>query len=209
MKKIICIVILSLVVAMILSSTLIGCTSTKQVNSTSFKNDSSYVQSLKDSLSMTITERNWFENQLKAIEYSSLEFDSTKCPEIIIPEDCNNDSISSLVNQLNAAINGLNNKVKYYKDGTVDAQGRIKKASFLKETQSNIISQQTKEIQLLKKQLQEKKVEVKTEYVTKEKVVKRSLFNVWPLCLLFLVIGWVLRGKFGKPLADLWGKVKF
>lgn len=188
-------IILTAVISMMIIGCLCSCTSTKEVNKTSLVKDSSAIKELQDSLHLLITEKTTLENKLKETEYATVEFDSTRCPVIWIP-DCpamlNKDSVQRLISELNNSINGLNNRIKTYADGSREISGKIKSATYSRDKEIQLRLQLEKEVDSLRNVKQKEKVVVKTEEKIVEKKKKtKFLTNIIP----WIILGYVLRWK--------------
>lgn len=190
-----------LILSVILACIMVGmtsCTSTKHFQKTENRKDSSTTETKSDSTAYYKAEAIRLESELKQLQYLTAEFDSTKCPEIKFPEGAallNKDSVQRLVNDLNNALNGVNNKLKVNADGSLELSGRIKQFKYSNEILEKKLLEKTDSIQLLQKKLAEKKTEVKTEYITVEKKSKTKFLNFWWLLAIGIVIGWILRSK--------------
>jgi hypothetical protein len=179
-----------------------GCSTQKHINTSSASYDSSYVQNLEHDLQTMMEEKSRLESQLHEAEFTTVTFDSTRCPQITFPVNCDNDSIRNLVNQLNAAINGLNNRIKVYSDGSIEYSGKLNSYKFSKDVQSNIIASQENRITQLEHSLDSSNAHVRTETKTVDKVVKKKFmpgFAFW-LYLVAFILGCVFWWKFGSKI---------
>ncbi len=159
----------------------LSCTTTKQTTEKKQEYDAASVQRIKDSNQVLRQENLKLEQELKEAEYAIADFDSTDCPEIVIP-DCpammNADSVNRLVSDLNNAISGLNNKVKFYADGSIEYSGRLKQFKYANEKQSKTIAELSSKTDSLSMALSEAKKNVRL--VTEEKTLyKKTTVFPW------------------------------
>jgi len=127
----------------------IGCTTQKHIVTAKTNIDSSVIRELQDSVRLLVTEKQGLEQKIHELEFGSVIFDSTRCPQIHFPEGAammNKDSVQSLIDQLNESISGMNNKIKRYADGTIEVTGRLKSANYSKDKLSEIVYYQQKTI---------------------------------------------------------------
>jgi hypothetical protein len=175
-----------------------SCTSTKHVTKAETKYDSTYVETLRDSIRVQAIEMARLELIIRENQFSSVTFDSTRCPKIHFPAGAallNKDSIQILITDLNNAISGLNNRVKVYADGTIEASGRLKQANYTKETLARTVMQLNRLIDSLRVVNAEKKVQIQTVTITREVRKKTSVFNLWWLISIGLVVGFIMGSK--------------
>lgn len=183
-----------------------GCKTTKHISSSVINKDSLAIESLKDSVSVLKKEVSKFEQLLKEYEYSSVIFDSTKCPKIIFPEAAallNKDSVQRLVTDLNNAIEGLNNKVKIYADGSSEYTGRIKQINSEKGRLRQTIASFEKKVDSLQKKLAEKTTQITEKIEAKKSDIKRSGISIWPFVWTFIIgvaLGIFVWWKFGSKI---------
>lgn len=182
-----------------------GCTTTKEVNKTSLVKDSTAIKELQDSLHLLISEKATLETLLKESEYATVIFDSTRCPEVRLP-DCpamlNKDSVQRLIADLNNSINGLNNRVKTYADGSREISGRLKSATYSRDKEMLTRLQLQRELDSLRQVKQKERVITHTEVKTVEKRKKvKLLTNIIP----WIILGYVIRWKQKNILSFLRG----
>lgn len=176
-----------------------SCTSTKQTTSNKSEYDMQLQQRLIDSNRVLREDNIRLLQELKEAEYATAEFDSTQCPKIVIPS-CpamlNADSVNRLVYDLNAAITGLHNKVKFYADGSIEYSGRLKQFKYANEKQSKTISELSSKTDSLSLALAEAKKNVRV--VTEEKTLyKKTTVFPWYLWLITGVFAFLfLNAKF-------------
>lgn len=176
-----------------------SCTTSKQSQSHTVTYDSTYAQSLLDSNRLLKIDNERLSQELRESQSATAEFDSTGCPTIFLP-DCpgmmNEDSVRRLVNDLNNALSGANNKVKRFADGSVELQGRIRSVSYAAEKTSKLVIDKNRVIDSLTKKLAEKTVTV-TDTVTTTSSKKKTTFFNWLfwLCLGFASATVLLKGK--------------
>lgn len=159
-----------------------SCTTTKEVNKHSLVKDSSVVKELQDSIRLLISEKAWLEQVLKENEYATVEFDSTRCPQIVFPEGAamlNKDSIQRLVNDLNNSILGLNNRIRTYADGSREITGRLRSATYSKDKEIQQRLKLEREVDSLRQLKQKEKVVVNTVEKIKEVRKKTKFLNQW------------------------------
>lgn len=186
-----------------------SCSSSKNVTKERIVIDSSATKELQDSIRLLKTEVTRLEQTIKESEYATYEFDSTKCPQIVFPVGSamlNKDSIQRLINDLNNGINGLNNKVKRYADGTIEITGRLKNVTQLKEKQSQLIAQQEKLIDSLKQVKQKETVSVNKEEEKKTVTKKTKFLPDWWLFPLGMACGIFLWARFGSGIKTFFSK---
>lgn len=197
MKSKIPVVILTVVVGVLLSFilSLFSCTSTKEVNKTSLVKDSTAIKELQDSVRLLIQEKQWLEQVLKENEYATVEFDSTRCPQIHFPEGAamlNKDSVQRLITDLNNSIAGLNNRIRTYADGSREITGRLKSATYSRDKEVQSRLQLERIVDSLRQVKQKEKVVTHTEI---KEVVKRKKVKVLTMVLPWILLGYVIRWK--------------
>jgi hypothetical protein len=168
----------------------LSCTTVKKTSSDKKEFDYSLQQRLIDSNRVLREDNIRLQQELRQAEYATAEFDSTKCPKIVFPacpDFVNADSVNRLVNDLNNAIEGLNNKVKFYADGSIEYTGRLKQFKYANEKQSITIANLKKVVDSLTAKRSEKKesVRVVTEYKTEYKKVTVFPWYFWLITGLF------------------------
>lgn len=177
-------------IAFIAAFFFLSCTTTKNITSDKQQYDYQLYQRLIDSNRVLREENARMEQELKEAEYATADFDSTDCPDIKIP-DCpammNKDSVNRLVADLNGAIRGLNNKVKFYADGSIEYTGRLKQFKYANEKQSKTITELSNKIETLETRLAEAKKNVRV--VTEEKTLHKKV-TVFPWYF------WLITGAF-------------
>jgi hypothetical protein len=166
-----------------------GCTSTKNLEKQKEEVRIKQTRELIDSLDFYKKEVLRIESELRESEYNTVTFDSTKCPEVHIP-DCpgmaNNDTVQKLILDLNSAINKMNlmeNKIKTYADGSVEASGRIKMFKRENEKLSRFTIEQQKIIDSLRS-IKQKDVAVVETVKEEKKLDKKTSWGLWWLWLL-------------------------
>jgi len=174
-----------------------GCGTEKKLLRQKVKQDSSTITELQQEVNLTKQENTRLESELKQAQYSGVIFDSTPCPPVnpIINVDsrCNVDSVR---NALQAYYAGLwQNKVKVLSDGTIEAQGRLRSATYTNTLLHKVISERDSRIDSFATALSEEKKNVKTVEVVRDKWKKTSL-PLWWLIVAF-VAGAVVWARFG------------
>lgn len=174
-----------------------GCGTEKKLLRQKVKQDSSTITELQQEVNLTKQENTRLESELKQAQYSGVVFDSTPCPPVnpIINVDsrCNVDSVR---NALQAYYAGLwQNKVKVLSDGTIEAQGRLRSATYTNTLLHKVISERDSRIDSFATALSEEKKNVKTVEVVRDKWKKTSL-PLWWLIVAF-VAGAVVWARFG------------
>ncbi len=168
----------------------LSCNTVKKTSSDKKEFNYSLQQKRIDSIRVLVEENTRLQQELKEAEYATAEFDSTKCPKIVFPacpDFINADSINRLVNDLNNAIEGLNNKVKFYADGSIEYTGRLKQFKYANEKQSITIANLKKVVDSLTAKRSEKNesARVVTEYKTEYKKVTVFPWYFWLITGLF------------------------
>lgn len=188
----------------LLSWLLTSCTSTKDLHTVTVNKDSIYAETLKDSIRVIKSEKSVLEQELRESQFASVIFDSTRCPKIVFPVGVallNKDSIQRLVTDLNNAIDGLNNKVKVFADGSFEANGRVKKANYSIDRLGRLILERDATIDSFKQVLSKKKTEVKTDTTTNDLHKKTSFFSWW-IILIIAILSFVGGIFFSKKMLD-------
>lgn len=189
--------IFAVLAAIMLLLLLSGCGTEKKLLRQKVKADSTVIRNLQTDVRLSREEVVRIESELKQAQYSGVTFDSTPCPPVnpIINVDsrCNVDSVR---NALQAYYGSLwQNKVKVLSDGTIEAQGRLKSATYTLLTQQRLIAAQKNTIDSFSTALAKEKKNVKTVEVVRDKWKKTSL-PLWWLIVAF-VAGAVVWARFG------------
>ena len=181
---------------------LTSCSTSKQTYKARTDRNSTVTESLRDSLRVVTAERDHFEAKYRELENQEVTFDTTPCPALpeIHCDSLNTDSVNAIISRLNALYSGAMNKVRISQNGAIEAEGRVKSYRRQSERDGAVIASQQREIDSLRQVVAERKVEVKTVEVVREKKVKRSVI---PWILFGLVIGWVLRSYLRRIIALL------
>ena len=174
-----------------------GCGTEKKLLRQKVKADSTVIRNLQTDVRLSREEVVRLESELKQAQYSGVVFDSTPCPPvnpiINVDDRCNVDSVR---NALQAYYGSLwQNKVKVLSDGTIEAQGRLKSATYTLLTQQRLIAAQKNTIDSFSTALAKEKKNVKTVEVVRDKWKKTSL-PLWWLIVAF-VAGAVVWARFG------------
>lgn len=174
-----------------------GCGTEKKLLRQKVKQDSSTITELQQEVRLSKQENSRLESELKQAQYAGVIFDSTPCPPvnpiINVDDRCNVDSVR---NALQAYYGSLwQNKVKVLSDGTIEAQGRLKSATYTLLTQQRLIAAQKNTIDSFSTALAKEKKNVKTVEVVRDKWKKTSL-PLWWLIVAF-VAGAVVWARFG------------
>lgn len=189
--------IFAVLAAIMLLLLLSGCGTEKKLLRQKVKADSTVIRNLQTDVRLSREEVVRLESELKQAQYSGVVFDSTPCPPVnpIINVDsrCNVDSVR---NALQAYYGSLwQNKVKVLSDGTIEAQGRLKSATYTLLTQQRLIAAQKNTIDSFSTALAKENKNVKTVEVVRDKWKKTSL-PLWWLIVAF-VAGAVVWARFG------------
>lgn len=181
---------------------LFSCTSQKHIQQASRSTDTATEANWKDSSEYKTKEIERLEQRLRESEYAEVQFDTVPCPDIRIP-DCpamlNKDTVLNLVARLNQTIAGLQNKVTFFKDGTVEYAGKLKSFKYANEKQSEQISELSHESDSLKRIIANLKTE-SHEVVKVKEVQKTVRWTPWWLFALCIAAGAFLWAKLGKPI---------
>jgi hypothetical protein len=175
-----------------------GCTTEKKLLRQRFKQDSSTITELQQQVKLTKQENTRLESELRQAQYSGVTFDSTPCPPVNPPaihvdSSCNVDSVR---NALQAYYGSLwQNRVKVLSDGSIEAQGRLRSATYTNTLLHKVISERDIRIDSFATALSEEKKNVKTVEVVRDKWKKTSL-PLWWLIVAF-VAGAVVWARFG------------
>jgi outer membrane murein-binding lipoprotein Lpp len=189
--------IFAVLAAIMLLLLLSGCGTEKKLLRQKVKADSTVIRNLQTDVRLSREEVVRLESELKQAQYSGVTFDSTPCPPVnpIINVDsrCNVDSVR---NALQAYYGSLwQNRVKVLSDGSNEAQGRLKSATYTLLTQQRLIAAQKNTIDSFSTALAKEKKNVKTVEVVRDKWKKTSL-PLWWLIVAF-VAGAVVWARFG------------
>ena len=189
--------IFAVLAAIMLLLLLSGCGTEKKLLRQKVKADSTVIRNLQTDVRLSREEVVRIESELKQAQYSGVVFDSTPCPPvnpiINVDDRCNVDSVR---NALQAYYGSLwQNKVKVLSDGTIEAQGRLKSATYTLLTQQRLIAAQKNTIDSFSTALAKEKKNVKTVEVVRDKWKKTSL-PLWWLIVAF-VAGAVVWARFG------------
>ena len=191
MKQLIKILLITLLTSWVMVSCLQSCQTQKHITSEKVITDSTAIKIKSDSIRILKNTVAQLEVVIHELKNSTVQFDTTDCPptKIEIPEDCNTDELVAIINR-------LNNRVKIYADGTIEAEGRIRNANVLKELQEKLTATLKEKYDSLAIELQAEKQNVKKETVTKEKVVERKVMTGLAWWLIgFSFIGGILFSK--------------
>lgn len=174
-----------------------GCGTEKKLLRQKVKQDSSTITELQQEVRLSKQENSRLESELKQAQYAGVIFDSTPCPPvnpiINVDDRCNVDSVR---NALQAYYGSLwQNKVKVLSDGTIEAQGRLKSATYTLLTQQRLIAAQKNTIDSFSTALAKEKKNVKTVEVVRDKW-KKTILPLWWLIVAF-VAGAVVWARFG------------
>ena len=192
--------IFAVLAAIMLLLLLSGCGTEKKLLRQKVKADSTVIRNLQTDVRLIREEVVRLESELKQAQYSGVIFDSTPCPPVnpIINVDsrCNVDSVR---NALQAYYGSLwQNRVKVLSDGTIEAQGRLKSATYTLLTQQRLIAAQKNTIDSFSTALAKEKKNVKTVEVVMDKW-KKTAFPWWWL-IAAAVFGYIIHWRFGYQL---------
>jgi hypothetical protein len=165
-----------------------GCSVHKDISKGKTSVDSSYIYELEQNTRLLQLEVDRLNTKISTMEYTGVVFDND-CDSILkaalLKAGCNVDSI-------NAVLAFYKSKVKYYADGTIEAEGNLKSLTHTKSKLEEIIKENRRTIDSLAavKSKVEVKTEVKTEW--KDKVVKRGISGfVWGLFILLIIAAFI------------------
>lgn len=189
--------IFAVLAAIMLLLLLSGCGTEKKLLRQKVKADSTVIRNLQTDVRLSREEVVRLESELKQAQYSGVVFDSTPCPPVnpIINVDsrCNVDSVR---NALQAYYGSLwQNRVKVLSDGSIEAQGRLRSATYTNTLLQKVISERQSRIDSFSAALAKEKQNIKTVEVVKDKW-KKSAFQWWWLALAFIA-GAVVWHRFG------------
>lgn len=187
--------IITVVIICMMIGCLSSCTTTKEVNKTSLVKDSTAIKELQDSLHLLRSEKATLEQLLRESEFATVEFDSTRCPQIHFPEGAamlNKDSVQRLITDLNNSIAGLNNRIRTYADGSREITGRLKSVTYSRDKEVQSRLQLERIVDSLRQVKQKEKVVTHTEI---KEVVKRKKVKVLTMVLPWILLGYVIRWK--------------
>jgi len=174
-----------------------GCGTEKKLLRQKVKQDSSTITELQQEVRLSKQENSRLESELKQAQYAGVIFDSTPCPPvnpiINVDDRCNVDSVR---NALQAYYGSLwQNRVKVLSDGSIEAQGRLRSATYTNTLLQKVISERQSRIDSFSAALAKEKQNIKTVEVVKDKW-KKSAFQWWWLALAFIA-GAVVWHRFG------------
>ena len=177
-----------------------GCGTEKKLLRQKVKQDSSTITELQHEVRLSKQENSRLESELKQAQYAGVIFDSTPCPPvnpiINVDDRCNVDSVR---NALQAYYGSLwQNRVKVLSDGSIEAQGRLKSATYTLLTQQRLIAAQKNTIDSFSTALAKEKKNVKTVEVVMDKW-KKTAFPWWWL-IAAAVFGYIIHWRFGYQL---------
>ena len=189
--------IFAVLAAIMLLLLLSGCGTEKKLLRQKVKADSTVIRNLQTDVRLSREEVVRLESELKQAQYSGVVFDSTPCPPVnpIINVDsrCNVDSVR---NALQAYYGSLwQNRVKVLSDGSIEAQGRLRSATYTNTLLQKVISERQSRIDSFSAALAKEKQNIKTVEVVKDKW-KKSAFQWWWLAVAFIA-GAVVWHRFG------------
>ena len=189
--------IFAVLAAIMLLLLLSGCGTEKKLLRQKVKADSTVIRNLQTDVRLSREEVVRLESELKQAQYSGVVFDSTPCPPVnpIINVDsrCNVDSVR---NALQAYYGSLwQNRVKVLSDCSIEAQGRLRSATYTNTLLQKVISERQSRIDSFSAALAKEKQNIKTVEVVKDKW-KKSAFQWWWLALAFIA-GAVVWHRFG------------
>lgn len=174
-----------------------GCGTEKKLLREKTKTDSSTILNLQTENRVLKSENSRLESELKQAQYAGVVFDSTPCPPvspvIIVDEHCNVDSVKSALHAYYGSL--WQNRVKVLSDGSIEAQGRLRSATYTNTLLHKVISERDIRIDSFATALSEEKKNVKTVEVVRDKWKKTSL-PLWWLIVAF-VAGAVVWARFG------------
>jgi flagellar biosynthesis chaperone FliJ len=150
-----------------------SCTSSKSVQKTTTKTDSTSITVLRDSLRVLTSEKRRLEEEIRELNYSGVLFDTITVRDTI-------------------------NQVIIKSDGTIEAKGKIKSASFTSDKLTKRISELQREIDSLR--LVKNKVRTEYRYITERKdKEKQTVLFPWYLLVIagaaFLVFWLIKKSK--------------
>ncbi len=180
------------VLAFVLSS----CTSSKK-NKAVFKEktDSTYIHELESRLRVLTIVNEKLQSKVDELEYMGVVFETdTSCNEelreALTRAGVNADSLMSTMNT-------LKNRVRFFADGSFEAEGRLKNVTRLKTRLEETISELKKENDSLLQVKQKEKVVVETRTIFKEKSVKSKSWT-----FIFLTLGLISGCWFWNKFGD-------
>lgn len=184
-----------------------GCTSTTKGKTViNEKSDSSYIHELESKLDVKDKEIAHLETRITELQYSSVVFETdTSCNEemrvALLRAGVNADSLIG-------TMNSLKNRVKYFADGSFEAEGRLKNVTIQKSRLEQTIYDLKKEKDSLLQVKQKEKVVVKTETIFKEKTKEVKRGKLIFLTLLPLIFGLIIGTKYGDKIKK-WLRLRF
>lgn len=184
-----------------------GCGTEKKLLRQKVKQDSSTITELQQEVRLSKQENSRLESELKQAQYAGVIFDSTPCPPvnpiINVDDRCNVDSVR---NALQAYYGSLwQNKVKVLSDGSIEAQGRLRSATYTNTLLHKVISERDIRIDSFSSALAKEKQNKKTVEIVKDKW-KKSAFPWWWL-IAAAVFGYIVHWRFGYQIKLLWKKL--
>lgn len=192
--------IFAVLAAIMLLLLLSGCGTEKKLLRQKVKADSTVIRNLQTDVKLIREEVTRLESELKQAQYSGVIFDSTPCPPvnpiINVDDRCNVDSVR---NALQAYYGSLwQNRVKVLSDGSIEAQGRLRSATYTNTLLHKVISERDIRIDSFSSALAKEKQNKKTVEIVKDKW-KKTAFPWW-LLIAAAVFGYIIHWRFGYQL---------
>jgi len=190
-----------LIVCVAIAILLSGCGTEKKLLRQRVKQDSSTITELQTEVKLTKQENSRLESELKQAQYASVIFDSTPCPPvnppaIYVDSRCNVDSVKNSLQTYYSTL--WQNRVKVLSDGTIEAQGRLKSATYTNTLLHKVISERDIRIDSFSSALAKEKQNKKTVEIVKDKW-KKTAFPWW-LLIAAAVFGYIIHWRFGYQL---------
>jgi uncharacterized protein YlxW (UPF0749 family) len=164
-----------------------GCNTTKDVAKSSEATESEVVESLRKEISVYKSTVTTLENQIRELQYSTVEFD--KACDTLIQFVERNGCDSSVITYLKEQLDRTKAEAEILADGTIRARGQLKSISVSKDKlQWTVFGMQAK-IDSLEREV--KKTETRTETRTEIKTVhkKVSYTPIWMWIVSLLSVG--------------------
>lgn len=194
----------ALALAIALTLALNSCTSTTK-GKTVLKtfNDSTYIHELESRVRVLTIENEKLESTIREMEYKGVVFETdTSCNEelraALIRAGVNADSLIG-------TMNSLKNKVKFFADGSFEAEGRLKNVTWLKNRLEESNRELKRTSDSLAKVKEKEKVVTITRTIFKEKSVKRKGMRLFFLTLCFITGCWFWN-RYGERIKKFFQK---
>lgn len=193
---------LFIIICVILSiCTLMSCRTSKNITSQQSNTDSSFREAADDSFRLLAAYRENYERVLKQLTETGVIFENDPCPNLdsifSVLDKVNKARVDSMISKENIKIKSLTNKLEVAADGSFKAEGRIAAYKRKEETYEKEVREKNDTIDILKKSLREKEVELSKKVEIRERIIEKKFIPWWIYLVMVGAAGlvWVVRGR--------------